>query len=410
MPPMWKKTIFWTVGALLGVRVLLAALTPVFDTSEARYAAISANMARTGNFLVPHFTHQGVYQSFDGKPPFLFQSAGVCCQALGTSAFAVRVPVLVASAVLLFLLWRVVLILSGGNRRVAGLAVGLAASSTAFYALAGFCMTDGLLVLCVAGALLCHAALVQTENRNWSLGVFALLGLGMIVKGPVALVEFGLGAVLDACVNRRWNVLRHYRWLSGTVLFLAIAAPWFALMARENPGFLRYFFVNENLLRFLVHDYGDKYGSGRETFRGMAAVWALVVALPWTPVWLWRLWRDRAQLRPRRNPSATAALGWGVAGMTAFWCLTSRVPLAYLIPAVPLFVGWMVLSGTAAERRLCLRFLPAACGASAVVLTVALAGAMLFSDKMQGAAAPYHPTRYSYEFYHGPLSVGEGAR
>ena len=47
-----------------------------------------------------------------------------------------------------------------------------------------------------------------------------------------------------------------------------------------------------------------------------------------------------------------------------------------------------------------------------VVLTVALAGAMLFSDKMQGAAAPYHPTRYSYEFYHGVhgIPAGEVAR
>ncbi|MGN0833883.1 MAG: ArnT family glycosyltransferase [Kiritimatiellia bacterium] len=407
---MGKKTIFWSVGILLGVRVLLAVLTPVFDTSEARYAVISANMARTGDFLVPHFTHRGVYQSFDGKPPLLFQAGGACCQALGVSAFAVRLPVLIASAVLLCLLWRVVLILSDGNRRTAGLAVGLAASSTAFYALAGFCMTDGLLVLCVAGALLCHAALVQTGNRNWSLGVFALLGLGMIVKGPVALVEFGLGAFLDLCVNRRWPVLRRYRWFSGVVLFLAIAAPWFVLMARANPGFLRYFFVNENLLRFLVHDYGDKYGSGRETFRGMAAVWTLVVTLPWTPVWLGRLWRNCAWARPGRNPAATAVLGWGVVGMTAFWCLTSRVPLAYLIPVVPLFAGWLALSGTEAERRTCLRFLPAASGASALVLTAALVGTMLCSDKMGGADAPYHPKRYSYEFYHGRLPVGEVAR
>ena len=407
---MWKKTIFWSVGFLLGARVLLATLTPVFDTSEARYAAISANMARTGNFLVPHFTHRGVYQSFDGKPPLLFQAGGVCCRALGVSALAVRLPVLVASAVLLCLLWRVVLVLSGGDRRTAGIATGIAASSTSFYALAGFCMTDGLLVLCVAGALLCHAALVQTGERNWSLGVFALLGLGMIVKGPVAIVEFGVGAALDVCVNRRWQVLRRYRWLAGSVLFLAIAAPWFVLMARENPGFLRYFFVNENLLRFLVHDYGDKYGSGRETFRGMAAVWALVVTLPWTPLWLWRIWRNRALARPGRNPSATAVLGWGVAGMTAFWCLTSRVPLAYLIPVVPLFAGWLALSGTEAERRLCLRLLPAASGASAFVLTAALAGAMLFSDKMCGSAAPYHPKRYSYEFYHGAPLGGEVVR
>ncbi len=210
---MWKKTIFWTVGALLGVRVLLAALTPVFDTSEARYAAISANMARTGDFLVPHFTYRGVYQSFDGKPPLLFQAGGVCCRALGVRALAVRLPVLIASAVLLCLLWRVVLILSGGDRRTAGLAVGLAASSTSFYALAGFCMTDGLLVLCVAGALLCHAALVQTGNRNWSLGVFALLGLGRRAAVAEQAVEEGEGGGLAALLVVLLAVLRALRQL-----------------------------------------------------------------------------------------------------------------------------------------------------------------------------------------------------
>ena len=47
--------------ALLGARLLIMATTPVFEPSEARYAAISANMARTGDWFVPSFTYEGVY-------------------------------------------------------------------------------------------------------------------------------------------------------------------------------------------------------------------------------------------------------------------------------------------------------------------------------------------------------------
>ena len=59
--------------ALLVVRVAVMFASPIFDKSESRYATLAVNMARTGDFLVPHFIHDGVYQSFNGKPPLVFQ-------------------------------------------------------------------------------------------------------------------------------------------------------------------------------------------------------------------------------------------------------------------------------------------------------------------------------------------------
>ena len=111
-------------------------------------------------------------------------------------------------------------------------------------------------------------------------------------------------------------------------MFLLVAAPWFILMQREHQDFLRYFFLNENLLRFLVRDYGDRYGAGRETFRGMAAVWAFVVALPWAFLPVHDVLKRRWRLFDRRNFFFVSMLS-----ITAFWCLTSRVPIAYLLLA-----------------------------------------------------------------------------
>lgn len=402
---MRNHVLYFSLLLVVIVRLILAATTPVFDTSEARYAAISANMARSNDFLVPRFTHRGVYQSFDGKPPLLFQAGGLSCTAFGVNEFAVRFPVLVATGLLLFLLYRVMLVLSNGEKSAALLAVALALTSTAYLALVGFCMTDGILVACVSGALLAHAALLKSQNRNWSLLVFALLGLGMLVKGPVAIVEFGLGVFLDCLVNRRWTILKSYRWFSGAALFLAIAAPWFVLMARANTNFLYYFFVNENLLRFLVHDYGDKYGAGRETFRGMAIVLLFVVTLPWALVPIAKGVLKRRALAPKafriRSAEPAAVLGWGVVGMTAFWSLTSRVPLAYLMPTVPLAAAWYVLTSSREERATLVKLVPVASVLSTVILAASLLVGMFATDKMQGAKAPYKPKRYSYEFYHG---------
>lgn len=62
--------------ALAIVRLAVMVVAPVFDPSEGRYAAICANMAESGDFLVPRFIHNRVFQSFDGKPPLLFLRRG----------------------------------------------------------------------------------------------------------------------------------------------------------------------------------------------------------------------------------------------------------------------------------------------------------------------------------------------
>lgn len=77
---------------LVAVRVAAMLVAPVFEPSEARYAAISANMARTGDWFVPSFTYKGVYQPFAGKPPFAFQASALSCKALGGSVKCESTP------------------------------------------------------------------------------------------------------------------------------------------------------------------------------------------------------------------------------------------------------------------------------------------------------------------------------
>ena len=384
---MKKQHLILTLIVLVVVRFFIALTTPVFDTSEARYAAISANMARTNNFLVPCFTYDDVYQSFDGKPPLLFQTAGIACKVFGCREIAVRLPGLLATFLMMTFLWYTVKTLSDSRRAL--LAVGIGSTSVAAYALSGFCMTDALLIPCIAGAYFSYALLLKTEQQKWSLGIFISMALGMLVKGPVAVALFVGPLLIDVWVNRRKHLLNPFHWLVGLVLFLTIAAPWFILMERQTPGFLKYFFVNENLLRFLVKNYGDKYGSGREFFRGMALVWALVVTLPWTPA---LLFVDRT----KRD-----IFFWGILGITGFWCLTSRIPLTYVMPIIPLFAAWIALHAKEEKLSYLEKAVPWTALLSIVVLSSSLIVGMTTTKRMRGPSTPYRHNRYSYEFYHG---------
>ena len=391
---------------LLAVRLVLMAVVPVFEPSEARYAAISANMARSGDFVVPHFTHNLEYQSFDGKPPLVFQAGGLFCRVFGVCEFAVRLFPFLSALLVLAILYR-----SVRQRTDAGtgwLAVGICATSTAFYAASGISMTDMTLTCCVAGALLLYRRFADTNGLAPAAGVAALLGAGMIVKGPVSLVMFGLPILADAVVNRRWRTFFNVKWLVVAPVFLLVAAPWFVLVEQRNPGSVWYFFYNENFMRFISHDYGDKYGAGREAFRGVSAVWALVATLPWA------LLPVVQAVRARHDWRVLFAARWSfealaVAAIVGFWCLTSRVLIYYLVPVSPLFAAWLALR---TDRLLLRRLMAPAAFLTLAVTAGALVGGMFFSEKMQGAKTEFsfRENHYAHEFYHGRKSEAELAK
>ena len=90
------------------------------------------------------------------------------------------------------------------------------------------------------------------------------------------------------------------------------------------------------MLRFTTQNYGDRYGSGHQTFPGMAAVWFVVASLPYLPLALWLGLRERGRrICAKADFSSHPVLALSLLGclcMTAFWCLTSRALLAYLLP------------------------------------------------------------------------------
>lgn len=352
--------------ALLAARVAAAAWMPVFDPSEARYATLAANMARSGDFVRPAFFHHGVYQTFAGKPPLSFQMGALACRAFGVGDFAVRLPSLLCAAGVLALLWWAARP-RGGRARAVLLCVGM----PGFLAFAGLCMTDMPLTFAVVGML---AVLARGIRTGWSWPLATLWGLfagaGLLIKGPVALAlgggPFALWCLLNGLPRglTRWHVW----WMGG--LCLGLAAPWFALMEAREPGSFAYFLLNENIGRFLTQDYGDRYGSGHKFFHGVSVPWLLALTAPWG---LWFL--RRRVWRGFRGNLPALATAWVV----VFWALTPRVPLAYLLPAVPLAAWWL------GSRRVSLRRFPLWAGAElAVLAAVAVLVPLVRPDKLPG--------------------------
>lgn len=347
-----RRGFLYLLGVLALLRLVLNCIMPLMDPSEARYALICRIMAENGNYLEPKLIHDGVLMNFEGKPPLCFQAGAVACRIFGTNLFAVRLPSFLFAAGLLAVLYGAVRRIRGES--IAQLGVLLTLSSPIIFLYAGMCMTDMALAFCVCSAVFAYMVFdhetARLGKKLASLGFFASLGIGMLVKGPVAIVLAGIPVFLFVLFGNRWRDLKNHAWFLGFAAFFLIAAPWYILMQRANPDFLHYFFVNENFKRFLFKEYGDQYGAGRETFRGMALVWFL---LSNTPAILLVLFpacskEGRAKLANiwRKRVLADNLPLLGFLAVTLFWCLTSRVLITYVLPTVPLFSVWLADSLT----------------------------------------------------------------
>ena len=83
----------------------------------------------------------------------------------------------------------------------------------------------------------------------WRYGFFIGLGIGLLAKGPLALVISGAPiAVWVLLQGKLMFYLRSMPWIRGTLLTLVITLPWYILAELKTPGFINYLIVGEPLL------------------------------------------------------------------------------------------------------------------------------------------------------------------
>lgn len=80
--------------AVLALALPQAALLPLLDRDEPRFAEASREMLQSGNFIVPTFNHAPRY----AKPPLIYWCQAVSYTIFGENAFAARLPSLLATA------------------------------------------------------------------------------------------------------------------------------------------------------------------------------------------------------------------------------------------------------------------------------------------------------------------------
>ncbi len=337
------------------LRLFLAWVVPMTDTTEARYADMARMMVETGDWITPLFDYD---VPFWGKPPLhtWLSAAGIAVlepvlSLAGVDAprdLAARLPILGTALVLLWVLhtWTARV----RDAETAWIATVILASSGLFFGASAFVMTDMPLalgvVMAMAGFHLGSGAGGAAPDRRWGLLGFGGLAMGLLAKGPIVLPLVVLPLGLWLVIGRRWSLLGRLPWARGLLLVAVLVVPWYVAAEIKTPGFLRYFIVGEHFERFVVPGWdGDLYGSGHERRKGIVWLYALGTFLPWTLFALAPLARTG---RLRRNGQGDGLRGYllafAVAPMIVF-TPAANILAAYVLPGLPaatalLAVAW----------------------------------------------------------------------
>jgi 4-amino-4-deoxy-L-arabinose transferase-like glycosyltransferase len=377
------RSAWWLIAAALLVAWFSGiAVRKLQHPDEGRYAEIGREMAVSGNWVTPRLNGLKYFE----KPPFQYWATAAAYNLFGVHEWTARLaPALAGILAVLIVGVTAARLDSPTSGTYAALVL---ASCVWQFALSQLLTLDGVLG-CWFAATLCAFLLAQRDQlsfgnrRNWMLVAYAAAAGATLTKGLIGLVIPGATLVLYSLATRDWGPWKRLHLLPGIALYLALTAPWFLLVSRDNPEFAQFFFIHEHFQRYLTtehHREGTWYYFIPLVCAGI---------LPWLFVWLWTLhrsWRD-AGVAANGFAWQRFCLVWALLVFVFFSASGSKLP-SYILPMFPalaLVLGWQL-------AQLPPRILAALVAPVALLFSLLLVGVVVALDRfipdMSEAATP----------------------
>jgi len=207
----------------------------LYPPDEGRYAAVSMHMADEGDWLTPRL--QG--EAHLNKPPLAYWMQAAALKAIGHEELAVRAPSLLASSITI-----VLVLLAGavaqphGSLRLGALAAGVLACMPLHVMVGRMAITDPILSMSWFAALLAAVRVVGGGSWRWNLMLWFGIAVGLLAKGPLALMPLAVVLVWLA-LARNLRAVGRLHPLIGLPLAAAPVLAWAALVVRAHPEAVR---------------------------------------------------------------------------------------------------------------------------------------------------------------------------
>jgi hypothetical protein len=382
------------------------------DDVDAVQAQIARNMLQSGDWVTARL--DGV--PYLEKAPLIYWAIALSYKIFGVHDWAARIPVALAAVALCWLtagigIW------AFGKR--AGFYAGLImATCVGLFLFTRILIPDVMLTFTVAlGMWAFLRALDEDEPhpRFWAAVLALNLGLGLLLKSLIGIVFPIAAGLIYLLMTRRlfsapaWRRLHPF---SGAFIVLLVAAPWHILATLRNPpcfdftlhsgpgqyhGFLWFFFINEQLLRFLNLRYPRDYDTVPRLYFWL---FHLLWLFPWS-VYLPGVAKLSFKPADRAGRMRLLALCW--AGFILIFFTFSTTQEYYSMPCYPalalLLGSAMAADGEWIRRGATVLSLMAACAALAAVIILTLSRGMPAPGDISSALSQ-HPNAYKLSLGH----------
>jgi hypothetical protein len=332
------------------------------DDVDAVQAQIARNMLDSGDWVTAHLN--GV--AYLEKAPLVYWSMAASYSVFGVHDWAARLPLALAVVLLCFVTYRFGRwAFDDDSGMYAGVAL---ATSVGLYLFTRILIPDAMVTLTIAGAIWAWLRLLepnQEENgahpRRWALIMGVSFGLGLLLKGLIAIVFPILAGLAFMAVTRQllsWASWKKLHLFTVIGVALVIAAPWHVLAMLRNPpyfafsmhsgpgeyrGFFWFYFFNEHLLRFLNLRYPRDYNT-------VPRLWFWLFNLAW--LFPWSVYLPGAVKLAYREHSRAArarlmAVCWiGVVMVFFTFSTTQEYYSMPIYPALALLIGSTLADGS----------------------------------------------------------------
>ena len=314
------------------------------DDVDAVQAQIARNMLTSRDWVTARL--DGVV--YLEKAPLVYWTIAASYVVFGVHDWASRIPIALSA---IGLCWLTMAFGAWAFGKREGFYAGLCMSTCiGLFLFTRVLIPDVMLTFTVALSMWAFLRALDEEEAHPRLWAFVLavnLGIGLLLKSLIGVLFPVAAGMIYLWINRQLFSAATWRRLhpiSGTVIILLIAAPWHVLATLRNPpyfaftlhsgpgqyhGFFWFFFINEQLLRFLNLRYPRDYNTvPRLYFWLLHLVWLF----PWS-VYLPAV--ANLSFRPADRASRTRLLALCWAGFMLVFFTFSTTQEYYTMPCYP---------------------------------------------------------------------------
>jgi 4-amino-4-deoxy-L-arabinose transferase-like glycosyltransferase len=382
------------------------------DDVDAVQAQIARNMLTSGDWVTARL--DGVI--YLEKAPLIYWLIATSYKVFGVHDWAARIP-MALSAIALCWLTAAFGVWAFGKR--AGLYAGLCMSTCiGLWLFTRVLIPDVMITLTIALAMWALLRVLDDEEphpRLWAYTLAASLGVGLLLKSLIGVVFPVAAGVIYLAITqqlfgaRTWKRLHPF---AGAAIILLIAAPWHILATLRNPpyfdftmrsipgeyhGFLWFFVINEQLLRFLNLRYPRDYNTVPRVY-----FWLFHLAwlFPWS-VYFPAVAKLSYKPEDRAGKARLLALCW--IGFVLIFFTFSTTQEYYSMPCYPamaLLLGSAVAAGGAWITRgtRALTVITGCAAAAAIAILIAVRNVPAPGDI--SSALSTHPGAYTLSLGH----------